>query len=203
VRGDWRDVGSSVGANAETAWLRHYTPEDPGGVQAAYMSNGPAEVSHGCMAAYVCMLACRPCNVVAVNGRRDTRIKTCSAAEELRCRNAALWQWCCSDVGGSVATTVPEEEGSGRVPTVAHRGLWHPPCSGSERHHAELISTSATRRGRVVSGHLCASARRRRRWLFATGTTDAGGIVLIGSSSSSSSSSKSGDDVRSRMQGKC
>jgi hypothetical protein len=95
------------------------------------MSNGPAEVSQGCMAVYGCMLACRPCNVVAVDGRRDTRIKTCSAAEELRCRDAALWQWCCSDVGGSVATTVPEEEGSGRVPTVAHRGLWHPPAAAA------------------------------------------------------------------------
>jgi hypothetical protein len=202
VRGDWRDVGGGVGGNAETAWLRHYTPGDPGGVQAAYISNGPAEVSHGCMAVHGCMLACCPCNVAPMNGQWDTRIKTCSAAEGPGCRNAALWQreWCCSDVGGSVATTVPEEEGSGRVPTVAHRGLWHPPCSGSERHHAELISTSATRRGRVVSGHSCANSRRRRRWLFATGTTDAGGIVLIGSSSSSS---KSGVDVRSRMQGTC
>jgi hypothetical protein len=108
---------------------------------------------------YVCMLACRPCNVVAMNARRDTRIKTCRAAEGSGCRDAALWQWCCSDVGGSVATTVPEEEGSGRVPTVAHRGLWHPPCSGSERHHAELISTSATRRGRVVSGQWSVAIR--------------------------------------------
>jgi hypothetical protein len=76
---------------------------------------------------------------------------------------------CCSDVGGSVATAAPEEEGSGRVSTIAHRGLWHPPCSGSERHHGELISTSTAQRGRVPGG-----AKRQRPWLFATDTVDEG-----------------------------
>ena len=65
-------------------------------------------------------------------------------------RGARCCCCCCSDVGGSVATTVPEEEGSVLVasPPLRIEGSDSDPCSGSERHHAELISTSATQRGR-------------------------------------------------------